>query len=149
MKVNKSYWESLSTPPLVPTDTDVDIYKMHMLPGSTLLLGCTKKLLSLSDVQMDIDPWYMADTVRIQDWTTNTETYTNILVDGGLNLFENLTESVLNMAKANCSTLIARCFNYRLPTMKVATYFPGEHGFVIPPTITIKFEEYSFYIWRF
>ena len=58
--------------------------------GTTLLLGCTRQLIPLSDVQMDLDPWYAAPTVVRQDWVTNTLQYTNILADGSLNLDKNL-----------------------------------------------------------
>ena len=57
-EVNKDYWASDIPLPLSPSDTDVDIYKDNMIQGSTLMLGCTKKLIPISNIQMDIDPWY-------------------------------------------------------------------------------------------
>jgi hypothetical protein len=33
--------------------------------------------------------------------------------------------------------------------MKIANYFPEEKDFLIPPAITIKKQEYSFFIWKF
>lgn len=44
--------------PLSPNEEDVKIYNDNLLKGSVLLLGCTHKLITLSDCQMDIDPWY-------------------------------------------------------------------------------------------
>jgi hypothetical protein len=59
MGVGRDYWASLQ-PPLSPTEEDVEVFRRHMLDGTTLLLGCTRQLIPLSDVQMDLDPWYSA-----------------------------------------------------------------------------------------
>jgi hypothetical protein len=62
--VDKNYWASELPLPLSPSDEDVELYKKFLLKyGTTLMLGCTKKLLPLSDRQLDIDPWYVGNTV--------------------------------------------------------------------------------------
>ena len=33
--------------------------------------------------------------------------------------------------------------------MRIANYFPQPEDFKIPPTKTVVFEDYSFYIWQF
>lgn len=144
----RDWWANL-TPPLAPSDNDARIFKDYLLNGTTLLLGCTKNLIPLSDVQMDIDPWYVADTVITQDWTTNTKFYDNIIGDGVLNLDKELAEKVLDMCYKHCDNFVVRCFNRKLPNMTVASHFPNKKDFLIPPTIIEEFDEYTFYIWNF
>ena len=148
MGVSREYWASLQ-PPLCPTDEDVEVFRRHMLEGTTLLLGCTRQLIPLSDVQMDLDPWYMAPTVIRQDWVTNTVRYTNILADGSLNLAKDLCDRTLAMCSRNASVLVARVFDLRLDSMRVATYFPGPSDFLIAPTSSQRLDNYSFHVWRF
>lgn len=146
---NKDYWASDIPLPLSPSDSDLDIYKDNMIEGSTLMLGCTKKLISISDIQMDIDPWYESDTVIKQDWLTNDVYYDNIIGDGVLAFTKELSDGLIEMASKNCKVFIARTFTKKLPIMRIASYFPQPSEFKIPPTKTIVFDDYSFYIWRF
>jgi hypothetical protein len=150
MIVDKTYWASDLPLPLSPSDDDVLEYKFHLKKGTTLLLGCTKKLILLSDRQLDYDPWYEADTVIVGDWVENKHFYTNIIIDGGLCLTKQLCDSTIDMASKNCKVLIARVFNYKLDTMRIATHFPNFDDFEIKPTYMFSTEkEYTFYIWEF
>lgn len=147
--VDKNYWASELPHPLSPSELDVILYKKFMGRGTTLLLGCTKKLIPLSNRQLDIDPWYESDTVIVGDWVDNKHYYTNILIDGGLCFTEELCNSVLKMASKNCKTFIARTFNYKLDTMKIAEHFPKEYEFEFKPEVVIPCGSYNFYIWEF
>jgi hypothetical protein len=113
------------------------------------MLGCTKRLISLSTWMMDIDPWLEAPNVIVQDWTTNTKHYTNIIVDGGLNFTKELADSILSMAQKNSKIFVARSFNRKQPIMRVAAYFPRFDEFSIKPDEVRMFQEYSFLVWRF
>lgn len=147
--VNKDYWASDLPHPLGPSDYDVEMYRRSRLTGSTLLLGCTKKLISLSDRQLDIDPWYESDTVIIGDWVNNKNFYTNIIIDGGLCFTKELCDDILRMAEKNCKRFIARSFTRKLDIMRIADYFPTENDFEIEPDLTIDEGEYKFYVWNF
>ena len=146
--MDKNYWKDRPYP-LSPSEEDVLEYKSGMESGTTLLLGCTRNIIPLSDRQMDIDPWYDGDTVIIRNWTDNKDFYTNIIGDGVLNLSESLSESVLEMCSRCCSNLVVRPFNRKLPTMMVAEFFPDEDGFSIPPPKIRRKEDYPVYIWKF
>lgn len=148
-KINKNYW-SVSLPhPLSPSDGDVKIYRSHLIPGKILLLGCTHRLIEFSDHQMDIDPWYNSSTVIVGNWINNKKKYSNIIGDGVLNFTKELCDNVLNMCSKFSDVFITRSFNYKLKPMKIANHFPSENDFLIKPSEYIKFDEYSFYIWRF
>lgn len=148
-KINKNYWSSILPHPLSPSDEDTEIYKNHLIQGETMLLGCTHKLIKLSDFQMDIDPWYNSSTVIVGDWVNNNKKYNNIIGDGVLNFTKELCDNVLNMCSRFSDVFIVRSFNYKLEPMKIADYFPSENDFIIKPNKSIKFKEYSFYIWKF
>mgnify|MGYP000908099135 CR=1 FL=1 len=148
-EVKKDYWASELPLPLSPSDSDVDIYKDNMIQGSTLMLGCTKKLIPISNIQMDIDPWYEAKTVIKGDWLNNKTYYGNIIADGSLSFTKELADGLIEMASKHCKVFIARTFTKRLPIMRIADYFPQPVDFKIPPTKTVVFEDYSFYIWQF
>jgi hypothetical protein len=99
---------------------------------------------------LDNDPWYENDTVIVGDWLDNKHFYTNIIIDGGLNFTKELCDSIVGMASNNCKVLIARVFDYKLDTMRIAAYFPMFEDFKIEPTFKFKTEkEYTFYIWEF
>ena len=147
--VDKQYWASEIPIPLSPSDDDIKIYQQNKTTGTTLMLGCTKKLIDISDVQMDIDPWYESQTVIKQNWIENNIFYNNIIGDGVLSFTKELSDNILEMASKNCNVFIARTFTKRLSIMKIANHFPSENDFNIRPTLTIPFENYSFYIWRF
>ncbi len=147
--ISKEYWQYQLPPPLSPSEADVNIYKSNLCEGDTLLLGCTHRLIPLSIVQMDIDPWYEAPTVIVQNWQHNKLFYTNIIGDGVLNFSEDLTNAVINMSANYSKCLIVRSFNYKLPGMKVAAYFPTVEQLPIKPTTVIELDTHSFYIWRF
>jgi hypothetical protein len=149
MKLDKTYWGLTFPHPLSPSDLDVKLYKSFMTDGTTLLLGCTKKLIPISNRQLDLDPWYDGDTVIIGDWTENEHYYTNILVDGGLCFTKDLCDKIIEMASKNCKNFIARTFVEKLDTMKIADHFPLEDDFQIKPTTIVPCGSYNFYIWRF
>ena len=147
----KEYWASDIPEPLSPSDEDVKIYKRYMDPGTTLLLGCTRKLIPISDNQMDINPWYDSDTVIVQRWEENQKFYDNIIGDGVINFNKELTDNILNMCSKQCSVLVVRAFNarHRLMVTNLANHYLNADEFSISPNIIIPFEEYTFYIWRF
>lgn len=149
MIVDKTYWGSELPLPLSPTDNDVEVYKNNLKEGTTLMLGCTKKLIPLSDRQLDFDPWYEGETVINGDWINNKHFYTNIIIDGGLNLTKKLCDDVIEMASKNCEIFISRTFRHRLDTMKVAVHFPKANDFKILPKEAIIYDDYVFYIWKF
>lgn len=146
--IDKTYWKNLS-PPLSPNDDDVAFFQSHLLKGTTLLLGCTNKLINLSDFQMDLDPWYEASSVIQQNWCENNKYYQNIIGDGVLNLDSKLAEDIILMCKKNCKRFITRSFNRKLPIMKVASFFPNAGDFSISPSITLALDTYSFFVWDF
>lgn len=148
-KVDKTYWASDLPYPLSPSDEDVEIFKSYLLDGDTLMLGCTKRLIPFSTWMMDIDPWLEAPNVIKQDWITNSNYYTNIIVDGGLNFTKELADGILAMASQQSKIFIARSFNHKLPTMRIAAHFPKFNEFQIKPDEVRMFDEYSFFIWRF
>jgi hypothetical protein len=113
------------------------------------MLGCTKRLIPFSTWMMDIDPWLEASNVIKQDWTTNTNHYTNIITDGGLNFTKELAEEILLMASRYSKVFVARHFNRKQPTMRIAAHFPRFDEFQIKPAEVRMFEEYSFLVWRF
>lgn len=145
----KNYWSSELPLPLSPSDRDVEIFQNNLISGTTLMLGCTKKLIPISSNQLDINPWYDAETVIVGNWIYNQRYYDNIIIDGGLCFSKELADSILEMASKNCKKFIARTFTKKLPIMRVADYFPKEIDFKIKPQKTIDFTDYSFYIWEF
>ena len=149
--VDKSYWASELPYPLAPSNEDVEDYKSNMKDGTTLLLGCTRKLISLSDRQLDLEPWYESDTVIKGDWVENKHFYTNIILDGGLCFNKELCDKILDMASKNCKVFITRSFDRKLDIMKIADYFPNHMDFKIPPKYRshTKGNDYTFYIWEF
>jgi len=147
--LSKEYWSQDFPRPLGPNDGDVAIFKENMVPGKTLLLGCTKKLLDLSDVQIDLDPWWIGPNTITGNWLDNKDFYENILCDGGLCFTKDLADGMLQMASKNCKVFINRTYTKKLSIMKIADYFPQPEDFKILPTKTVVFEDYSFYIWRF
>ena len=149
--VDKNYWGLEHPHPLGPSDEDVEYYKRNMMRGTTLLLGCTKKLIPLSDRQLDLDPWYESDTVIKGDWLENNHFYTNIILDGGLCFTKELCDNILNMVSKNCKVFISRSYNHKLDVMKVADYFPTVLDFKpLPKHWSHKTgDDYTFYIWEF
>ena len=148
-KVDKDYWMSDLPIPLSPSSDDVNTYKRFMINGETLLLGCTKNLIPLSDIQMDIEPWYQSETVISDNWLNNNTFYENIIGDGVLSFTKELANQIVDMASNNCKVFIARTFTKKLPIMRIADNFPQPEDFIIKPTITITEKDYSFYIWKF
>lgn len=147
--INKEYWSQDLPRPLSPNDNDVIIFKDNMIEGKTLLLGCTRKLLDLSDVQIDLDPWWIGPNTITGNWLDNNNFYENILCDGGLCFTKELSDGILDMASKNCKVFITRTFTRKLSIMRIADYFPQPTDFEITPTKTIIKEDYSFYIWQF
>ena len=147
--MDNSYWATDLPHPLSPSLDDFQVYKDNLGSGTTLLLGCTHKLIPISDFQMDIDPWYVAPTVIKQDWRNNKTYYDNIIGDGVLNFTKELTDSILAMCKENCRNFIARSFKHKLPIMKIADYFPKENDFHIRPDLIDEYDDYNFFFWSF
>lgn len=149
--VGKEYWGSDIPYPLSPSDEDVKEFMLSKVHGTTLLLGCTKKLIPISDYQMDIDPWYDGPNVIKQDWLTNKTFYSNIIGDGLFAFSKELTDGIIMMASKYSKRLIMRVFNKKLPTMKtgLAVYFPKKEDFIIEPDYSINRGDYSFHIWDF
>jgi hypothetical protein len=147
--MNNKYWSCEQPWPLSPNQEDVNYYKSHLRHGTTLLLGCTHKLIPISNNQLDLDPWYQAKTVIKGNWIYNKDFYDNIIGDGVFNFTKNLTDNVLEMASKLSKVLVVRCFNKKLPTMQIADYFPQNHDFLIKPHKIKKDEDYNFYIWNF
>lgn len=148
--VDKSYWSSELIHPLSPSVVDVNYYKNYMIGGSSLLLGCTKSLIPLTNRQLDSDPWYESDTVIVGDWRDNKHFYSNILLDGGLCFTKELCDEILEMASKNCHRFISRSFDKKLDVMKVADYFPNENDFKYKPRFVARMQnDYTFYVWEF
>lgn len=147
--MNKSYWSNELLYPLFPSISDVEIYKLNTGKGSTLLLGCTHKLIPISDFQMDLDPWYEAPTMIIKDWRDNETYYDNIIGDGILNFNKELTDSILTMCKKYCRNFVVRSFKHKLENMKIADYFPKENDFHIMPNLIDEYDDYNFFCWSF
>lgn len=148
MNIEKEYWASLS-PPLSPSENDVETFKSYLLFGTTLLLGCTKELIHLSNVQMDLNPLDFVPKPIIQDWVTNTKPYTNMIGDGVFNFSKETCDGVLEMASKHSKKLIVRSFNRKLDIMRIADYFPSYKDFTIQPTEIRVLKDYTFYIWEF
>lgn len=148
--MDKSYWELALPHPLCPDSNDIEIYKMLLgIRGKTMMLGCTRALLPLSDVQLDIDPWLQAPSVQVGDWRDNQSIYDTMVGDGCFNFSQELTDSVLEMASKCSSRLVVRCFSRRLPQMRVANYFPSVRDFKIPPELYVPKTDYNFFRWKF
>ena len=147
--VDKKYWSQTFPHPYGPSDEDVQLYKNYMIEGTSLLLGCTRQLVHLTNNQMDIDPFLDAPSVIIGDWAQNTTYYDNIIGDGVVNFTKELEEKLLKMSSKYCKRFIVRAFNYKLDKMRIAANFPKAEDFSIKPTEIIIFNEYTFFIWHF
>lgn len=147
--VDKIYWSKELDYPYSPSKENFLIYKNNLLNGKTLLLGCTHKLINISDVQLDIDPWYNAKTVITGNWIDNKDFYNNIIGDGVFNFTKDLTDKTLLMCSKYSKKLIIRSFKQKLPKMRVANYFPKIDDFLIKPDNLIDFDNYCFLIWNF
>jgi hypothetical protein len=149
MNVDKEYWSTEFPSPYGPSEEDVLFFNETKITGKTLLLGCTKKLIPITDIQIDIDPWYDGPNVIVKDWLDNTDFYENIFGDGVLNLTKELEQGILEMASKNCKVFICRCFNYKLEKLRIAKNFPDKDNFSITPTESKIFDDYSIHIWKF
>lgn len=147
--VDKNYWASDFQTPYGPTDEDVTFFNQNKTQGTTLLLGCTRKFIPFTDIQMDSDPWYDGPNVIVKDWLDNTDYYDNIFGDGVLNLTKELEKGILEMASKYCKVFICRCFNRRLEKHRIASNFPSSEEFSITPTESKIFDDYSIHIWIF
>jgi hypothetical protein len=147
--MDNSYWSKELLHPLFPSISDVELYKQNIGKGSTLLLGCTHKLIPISDFQMDLNPWCEAPTMIVKDWRDNETYYDNIIGDGVLNFNKELTDSILTMCKKYCTNFVARSFKRKLENMKISDYFPKENDFHIMPDLIDEYDDYSFFCWSF
>jgi len=145
---DKYYWNSL-LPPYSPSSDDALFYQNSLIQGTTLLLGCTHNLVPLSHRQMDVDPLHIPDTMIIADWLSNSTHYDNIIGDGVLNFTQELADGIINMSSRYCKRLIVRSFNYKLPLMRIAAYFPQTSDFNIKPQSSTILADYSFFMWDF
>jgi hypothetical protein len=149
MKADKEYWGSLVNPPLAPSDQDVEFFKLNMIKGTSLLLGCTRKLIPITTAQMDEDPWYESKTVIKKKWELNDTFYNNIIADGSLNLNKKLCDDIVKMSSKNCERLIVRSFIKKLDIMRIASHFPTSDDFDISPSSHIELNGSNFFIWNF
>lgn len=142
------HWKTLSYP-LRPSVENVKVIESNCI-GTVLLLGSTAELLEICDDALDLCNLYNNSKVKIKDWTTNTNFYDTIIIDGGLNLNSGLTDDVLTMSSMYSKRLIARVFNKKLFGMKYATYFPKQFEFsIIPETVLYESDSYNIYMWCF
>jgi len=147
--VETSYWGTLK-PPLAPSEDDVQVFRENLLPGTGLLLGCTKPLMPLVTEAMDFDPYYEDGRIIRADWSENTTFYTNILADGSFNLGPRKSvDAILEMASRFCKRLIVRSFSFKTEQMRIATYFPTSDDFSITPESVIERDTYRFFVWTF
>lgn len=144
-ELDNSYWSKEMRHPYSPSASDAGIFK-SLLFGRVLLLGCTHKLIQLSDVQIDHDPWYDGPNVVKKDWRENDSFFDTIIGDGVLNLDCDLSEAVVEMASKHSKRLVVRWFSHKLPLMKVARCFDRPKQ---PPSLAIPFDGYSFLLWDF
>jgi hypothetical protein len=149
MKIDQSYWKKPQPHPLSPNKSDVEIYQEYMLHGSTLLLGCTKNLVPISDFQMDLDPWLKGSSVIKGDWRDNSKQFVNIIGDGVMNLNKDLAKAIFKMAQKYSKNLVVRSFKQKEEWMQVAEYFPESKDFKVTPYITRHISKYYFFVWRF
>lgn len=147
--VDKNYWASELPHPLSPSNEDYEIYYSYRGIGTTLLLGCTRKLMNMADDIMDIDPWCEGDYVIKKDWRDNTKFYNYIMLDGGLCFTKKLCDGIVEMASKNCNTFVSRTFNHKLPQHRIAAYFPKREDFLIKPFESRVFDDYTFHVWKF
>lgn len=149
MIANKAYWAQILPHPLSPNESDIKLYKDNLCKGSTLLLGCTHKLLPHTDCQLDIDPWYSSETVIQGDWRENHIFFDNIVGDGVLNLDLALAEDVIKMASTKCRKFIVRYFLKKHPSMQVAENFVDPSNYDFEPQIILASDDYAFLVWSF
>ena len=149
MSLGKDYWKQEFPHPLAPNEKDVRIYASYRGPGETLLLGCTRSLLGLATDVLDADPWYEGDCVIVGDWRDNKKFYNYIMLDGGLCFTKELCDGIVDMASKHCRIFVSRSFNHKLPQHRIAAYFPKREDFLIKPTESRVFDDYTFHIWEF
>jgi len=147
--LGKDYWKVCLKPPYSPSEEDVEYFKHFLVGGTVLVLGCTHALLPISTHQMDIDPWFDGSNVIIQDWRDNNQFFDNMIGDGVFNFSNELTDSVLEMARKYTKKLIVRSFKRKLPKMIIADYFPKFSDFHIVPSVILEKESYNFFVWNF
>lgn len=147
---DKDYWAGSHPRPLTPGDEDVLTYEDLLGSAKTrLLLGNTRLLMPICTAALDLEPFLSDPKVRQGDWATNEENFDAIFGDGVMNFTKELADSLLKMASAHCKTFVVRAFNFHMPIMRVAAYFPSENDFAVKPTKVIKYTEYSFFKWEF
>ena len=144
-----NYWKEQLPHPYSPNEDDVRIYAKYLIAGRTLLLGCTHSLISLSDWQLDQDPWYLEKTVIRGKWEDNQTFYDNMIGDGVLNFTKESASQLIDMAQKYSKNLIVRNFRQKLPIMQIANYFPTINDLPIKPNEHIIKDSYQFFVWRF
>lgn len=149
MEINNNYWGTL-TPPLAPDKDDIDIYARYLLGDNVLLLGCTKQLMPLSTIALDIDPYYSDEKIQIGSWSENTHIVNTIIGDGCFNIIDNKEVNlIVDMAGRTSKRLIVRSFIKHSPIMKVAFNFPTIDSFDQKPDLVLVKDFSQFFIWNF
>lgn len=119
---DRNHWNNLPYP-LRPCPEEVEVFRRHLLPGKTLLLGSTYELLGLCDAAIDLSPRYDDPKISKGDWHHFEGHYANIIGDGSLNWG---ADDLLRYLETKCERLIVRVFSEKLPGMKYATHFYRE-----------------------
>ncbi len=148
--VDQSYWRREHPHPLAPNAHDVALYRELIGDARTvLLLGNTPALMPLCTAALDLDPWDETGKSIRGDWTQNDTHFEAIIGDGVLNFTDGLARGVWEMAARTSDVFVARAFRHRMPIMRVADNFPGEHDLGVAPTRFVQFDEYQFFQWNF
>lgn len=143
---NDSFWITLKWP-AAPNEEDYQIFSKYA-NGRVLLLGSTKLLLPLCTEAWDISPCYSDPKIKIKDWFDLNEHFDTIIIDGGLALGKEFTETLLPIVLAHCDTFVARVFLKPNWPTKYAVYFPKAYELTPQPQEIKVNEVYSFYIWQ-
>lgn len=150
-KIDNSYWGTL-TPPLAPSESDVQIFIDNIAENESVsLLGVTKELAPIAHRAYDNDPYTILNIFTIPiNWLDIEEWTDNFIGDGVLNIIsmEDCNTLVARLAERS-KKLIVRVFNEKTPDMRVAFNFPTPTDFEIQPTTVIDCEGYKFFIWDF
>lgn len=132
------------SPPLSPSQKEVDIYKSY-IKEDTLLLGYTKELYPFVKEAID---WNPPDGMKVTkgDWMKISDFYDVIIGDGVINL---AGPELIDHLKNKCNALVIRFFLKKLDGMKYATHFREECRFLLPDEIIHTQEGCVILVWNF